>query len=68
MQHRLQTLMQMDTLDNVFEQFFNDLAFDPCFSLTTNQPYSYMNEDKKEYYCTEKNQFPAKIMKGKTAL
>ena len=41
---------QIDTLDNVFEQFFNDLAFDPRFSLTTNQPYSYMNENKKEYY------------------
>ena len=41
---------QIDTLDNVFEQFFNDFAFDPRFSLTTNQPYSYMNENKKEYY------------------
>ena len=38
---------QIDTLDNVFEQFFNDFAFDPRFSLTTNQPYSYMNENKK---------------------
>ena len=41
---------QIDTLDNVFEQLFNDFALDPRFSLTTNQPYSYMNENKKEYY------------------
>ena len=41
---------QIDTFDNVLDQFFNDFAFDPRFSLTTNQPYSYMNEDKKEYY------------------
>ena len=41
---------QIDTFDNVFDQFFNDFAFDPRFSLTTNQPYSYMNENKKEYY------------------
>ena len=41
---------QIDSFDNVLDQFFNDFAFDPRFSLTTNQPYSYMNEDKKEYY------------------
>jgi len=41
---------QIDTLDNVFEQLFNDFALDPRFSLTTNQPYSYMSENKKEYY------------------
>ncbi len=41
---------QIDTFDNVLDQFFNDFAFDPRFSLTTNQPYSYMNENKKEYY------------------
>ena len=33
---------QIDTFDNVLDQFFNDFAFDPRFSLTTNQPYSYM--------------------------
>ena len=41
---------QIDTFDNVLDQFFNDFAFDPRFSLNTNQPYSYMNENKKEYY------------------
>ena len=41
---------QIDTFDNVLDQFFNDFAFDPRFSLATNQPYSYMNENKKEYY------------------
>ena len=41
---------QIDTFDNVLDQFFNDFAFDPRFSLDTNQSYSYINENKKEYY------------------
>ena len=41
---------QIDTFDNLFDQFVNDFAFNPQFSLATNQPYSHMNENKKEYY------------------
>ena len=41
---------QIDTFDNLFDQFFNDFAFNPQFSLATNQPYSHINENKKEYY------------------
>ena len=44
---------EIDTFDNIIEQFFNDLSFDPRFSLmNTNNVSNYYNENEKEYYLT----------------
>ena len=44
---------EIDTFDNIIDQFFNDLSFDPRFSLmNTNNVSNYYNENEKEYYLT----------------
>ena len=44
---------EIDTFDNIIEQFFNDLSYDPRFSLmNTNNVSNYYNENEKEYYLT----------------
>lgn len=41
------------TFDNIIDQFFNDLSYDPRFSLmNTNNVSNYYNENEKEYYLT----------------
>ena len=42
---------EIDTFDNIIDQFFNDLSYDPRFSLmNTNNVSNYYNENEKEYY------------------
>ena len=44
---------EIDTFDNIIDQFFNDLSFDPRFSLmNTNNVSNYYSENEKEYYLT----------------
>lgn len=44
---------EIDTFDNIIDQFFNDLSYDPRFSLmNTNNVSNYYNENEKEYYLT----------------
>ena len=44
---------EIDTFDNIIDQFFNDLSYDPRFSLmNTNNLSNYYNENEKEYYLT----------------
>ena len=44
---------EIDTFDNIIDQFFNDLSYDPRFSLmSTNNVSNYYNENEKEYYLT----------------
>ena len=44
---------EIDTFDNIIDQFFNDLSYDPRFSLmNTNNVLNYYNENEKEYYLT----------------
>ncbi len=44
---------EIDTFDNIIDQFFNDLSIDPRFSLmNTNSVSNYYNENEKEYYLT----------------
>ena len=44
---------EIDTIDNIIDQFFNDLSYDPRFSLmNTNNVSNYYNENEKEYYLT----------------
>ena len=44
---------EIDTFDNIIDQFFNDLSYDPRFSLIyTNIVSNYYNENEKEYYLT----------------
>ena len=44
---------EIDTFDNIIDQFFNDLSYDPRFTLmNTNNVSSYYNENEKEYYLT----------------
>ena len=44
---------EIDTFDNIIDQFFNDLSYDPRFSLmNTNNVSNYFNENEKEYYLT----------------
>ena len=44
---------EIDAFDNIIDQFFNDLSYDPRFSLmNTKNVSNYYNEDEKEYYLT----------------
>ena len=44
---------EIDAIDNIIDQFFNDLSYDPRFSLmNTNNVSNYYNENEKEYYLT----------------
>ena len=44
---------EIDTFDNIIDQFFNDLSYDPRFTLmNTNNVSNYYNENEKEYYLT----------------
>ncbi|MEL1222523.1 MAG: Hsp20/alpha crystallin family protein [Candidatus Neomarinimicrobiota bacterium] len=44
---------EIDAFDNIIDQFFNDLSYDPRFSLmNTNNVSNYYNENEKEYYLT----------------
>ena len=44
---------EIDTFDNIIDQFFNDLSYDPRFSLmNTKNVSNYYNENEKEYYLT----------------
>jgi Molecular chaperone (small heat shock protein) len=44
---------EIDTFDNIIDQFFNNLSYDPRFSLmNTNNVSNYYNENEKEYYLT----------------
>jgi len=44
---------EIDTFDNIIDQFFSDLSIDPRFSsMNTNSVSNYYNENKKEYYLT----------------
>ena len=44
---------EIDTFDNIIDQFFNDLSYDPRFSLMNmNNVSNYYNENEKEYYLT----------------
>jgi len=40
---------EIDTFDSIIEQFFNDLSYDPRFSLmNTNNVSNYYNENDEE--------------------
>ena len=42
---------EIDTFDNIIDQFFSDLSIDPRFSsMNTNSVSNYYNENEKEYY------------------
>ena len=44
---------EIDTFDNIIDQFFSDLSIDPRFSsMNTNSVSNYYNENEKEYYLT----------------
>jgi HSP20 family protein len=44
---------EIDTFDNIIDQFFSDLSIDPRFSsMNTNSVSEYYNENEKEYYLT----------------
>ena len=44
---------EIDTFDNIIDQFFNDLSYDPRFSsMNTNSISNNFNEKEKEYYLT----------------
>jgi HSP20 family protein len=44
---------EIDAFDNIIDQFFNDLSYDPRFSLmNANNVSNYYNENEKEYYLT----------------
>ena len=44
---------EIDAFDNIIDQLFNDLSYDPRFSLmNTNNVSNYYNENEKEYYLT----------------
>ena len=44
---------EVDTFDNIIDQFFNDLSIDPRFSsMNTNSVSNYYHENEKEYYLT----------------
>ncbi|MFL2511416.1 MAG: Hsp20/alpha crystallin family protein [Candidatus Neomarinimicrobiota bacterium] len=44
---------EIDTFDNIIDQFFSDISIDPRFSLmNTNSVSNYYNENEKEYYLT----------------
>ena len=40
---------EIDTFDNIIDQFFNDLSYDPRFSLmNTNNVSNYYNENERK--------------------
>ena len=44
---------EIDTFDNIIDQFFSDLSIDPRFSLMNmNSVSNYYNENEEEYYLT----------------
>ena len=44
---------EIDTFDNIIDQFFSDLSIDPRFSsMNMNSVSNYYNENEKEYYLT----------------
>ena len=44
---------EIDTFDNIIDQFFSDLSIDPRFSsMNTNSFSNYYNENEKEYFLT----------------
>ena len=44
---------EIGAFDNIIDQFFNDLSYDPHFSLMNmNNVSNYFNENEKEYYLT----------------
>ena len=44
---------EIDTFDNIIDQFFSDLSYDPRFSsMNTNSISNNYNENEKEYYLT----------------
>ena len=46
---------EIDTFDNIIDQFFNDLSYDPRFSLiNTNNVSNYYNENEIIIYKQEK--------------
>jgi len=44
---------EIDTFDNIIDQFFSDLSIDPRFSsMNMNSVSNHYNENEKEYYLT----------------
>ena len=43
---------EIDTFDNIIDQFFTDLSIDPRFSSVNGNTTSHYNENDKEYYLT----------------
>jgi len=43
---------QIDSFDNIIDQFFSDIAVHPRFSLLNTDQYSNYSENDKEYYLT----------------
>jgi HSP20 family protein len=44
---------EIDSFDNIIDQFFSDLSIDPRFSsMNMNSVSNYYNENEKEYYLT----------------
>jgi HSP20 family protein len=44
---------EIDTFDNIIDQFFSDISIDPRFSsMNTNSVSNNYNENEKEYYLT----------------
>ena len=43
---------EIDTFDNIIDQFFTDLSIDPRFSSVNVNATSHYNENDKEYYLT----------------
>ena len=43
---------EIDTFDNIIDQFFTDLSSDPRFSSVNVNTTSHYNENDKEYYLT----------------
>jgi len=43
---------EIDTFDNIIDQFFTDLSIDPRFSSVNVNTTSHYNENDKEYYLT----------------
>tara|TARA_Y100000748_G_scaffold302997_1_gene306832 strand:+ start:32 stop:439 length:408 start_codon:yes stop_codon:yes gene_type:complete len=43
---------EIDTFDNIIDQYFTDLSIDPRFSSVNVNTTSHYNENDKEYYLT----------------
>ena len=43
---------EIDTFDNIIDQFFTDISIDPRFSSVNVNTTSHYNENDKEYYLT----------------